>query len=82
MRIVVHFQLYDQNTPAAVTGVSGPITDFLLPSVGDMVRHCDDHGAVFTGRITDRLYSYDITGGVNVNGAVTVTLSMDRIMAH
>ncbi len=57
----------------------GPVTDLLMPSVGDTVRHCDNHGAIFMGKITDRLFSYDITDGVNVDGDVTVTLSMDRV---
>ena len=79
MRINVFFRFNDQDSPAAVTGVTGAVTDLILPCVGDTVRHCDDHGAVFMGKVTDRLYSYDITDGVNVDGDVTVTILMDRV---
>lgn len=79
MRITVHFLFNDQDKPAATTGVCGAVSDFIVPGVGDMVRHCDDGGAVFLGRVSDRLYSYDITDGVNVDGDVTITLSMSRV---
>ena len=79
MRITVNFQFSDQSNPAAVTGVIGAVTDLILPCVGDTVRHCDEDGVVFMGRVTDRLYSYDLADGVNVDGDVTVTLSMSRV---
>ena len=79
MRITVNFQFNDQIRPAAVTGVVGAVSDLILPCVGDVVRHCDDDGAVFLGKVTDRLYSYDITDGVNVDGDVTVTVSLSRM---
>ena len=79
MHISVYFHFNDQDSPAAVTGVSGSVTDLILPCVGDMVRLVDDHDAVFLGKVTERLYSYEITNGLDVNGTVTVTLSMDHV---
>ena len=79
MRITAQFHFNDSDSPAAVSGVFGPVTDLILPCVGDIVRHRDDHGIVFMGKVTDKLFSYDITDGANVDGDVTVTVSMDRM---
>lgn len=78
MRIYVEFHFNNEEKPAAVTGVEGDIADILLPNVGDLVSHSDS-GKPFTGRVKDRLFSYDISEGIGISGSVTVTLSLDRV---
>lgn len=79
MRIAVHFQFNDQDEAAVITGVSGDVSDIILPCVDDLVHHRDQDGVVFVGRVTSRLYSYDVPDGNQVSGVVTAIISMDRV---
>ena len=79
MRIAVQFHFNDQDEAAAITGVSGDVSDIILPCVDDLVRHRDKDGVVFVGRVTSRLYSYDIPDGNEVSGVITVIISMNRL---
>ncbi len=79
MRIFVLFKFNHEKAPAAVTGVEGDIVDILLPSVGDVVRHHDAQGSPFQGKVTDRIFEYDIKQGLAVDGTIAVTLCLDRI---
>jgi hypothetical protein len=78
----VLFHLNGEPGPSAVTGVQGEVTDILLPSVGDVVSHRDGEGAPFTGRVTERVFNYDLSDGHGVIGAVSVTLFLDRLLVH
>lgn len=82
MHISVSYRFNHEETPAAVTGVEGDVTDLLLPSVGDLVRHRDERGDLFEGKVTDRIFEYDIRHGVAVDGAISVTLCLDRTVVH
>ena len=79
MRITLFFQFNDQDKPAAITGVDGAVTDLILPCVGDLVRHRDAKGIAFTGNVTQRVYSYDLVDGPNVDGSVEVVICMERV---
>lgn len=78
MHIIVQFQFNHEPAPLAFTGVEGDVVDMLLPSVGDLVRHFDTAGAPFEGKVTDRTFSYDLPGGVAIQGTISVTLWLDR----
>ncbi len=82
MHIFVLFHFNHEPGPLAVTGVEGDVTDLLLPAVGDIVRHRDADGNPFKGRVTDRIFDYDVKQGVNTNGAITITLCLDRTRVH
>ncbi|HVG27767.1 MAG TPA: hypothetical protein VM865_09190 [Acidobacteriaceae bacterium] len=82
MRISVVFHFSDEDEPRATTGVEGAVTDFILPAIGDLVRHRDMHGHAVLGRVTERIYVYDLPDGVGVDGAVTVTLLLERVPVH
>jgi hypothetical protein len=75
----VLFHFHDENEPAATTGVEGNVTDILLPSVGDVVRHRDSDGKFVLGRVTERVYMYDLPDGDNVQGSVIVTLTLRKL---
>jgi hypothetical protein len=77
MRIVVLFQFNHESVPAAVTGIEGDVADILLPAVGDLVRHTDS-GSPFQGRVTARMFEYDLPVGEDLDGKVSVTLCLDR----
>ena len=82
MRISVHFQFNDEAEPAASTGVEGAITDFILPSNGDLVRHRDVQGALVLGTVMQRIYVYDLANGLDVDGMVTVTIMLQKVRVH
>jgi hypothetical protein len=82
LRIIVHFQLNNEPDACAVTGIEGDVTDFILPSVGDMVSHRDVDGKPCIGRVTERMYTYAVPNGIEVDGTVTVLLSLDRAPVH
>jgi hypothetical protein len=82
MRISVHFQFNDEPEPAASTGVEGTITDFILPSNGDLVRHRNVRGALVLGMVMQRIYVYDLTDGLDVDGTVTVTIMLEKVQVH
>jgi hypothetical protein len=81
LRIVVRFLFNHEEVPFAVTGVEGEVSDVLLPSVGDLVQHSSDR-AQFEGRVTGRSFRYALPDGHDVDGDVTVTLSLDRVTVH
>lgn len=83
MRIVLLFQFNGEREPSAVTGVEGEVTDLLLPSVGDVIEHRDAAGLAFRGRITDRIFKYEMPNAEFVlGGAISITLCMDRTTVH
>ena len=82
MHIIVLFQFNHEDKPAAVTGIEGDVTDILLPIVGDLVRHNDSAGVPFEGKVTDRIFSYELPAGNAVDGAISVTLCLDRSLVH
>lgn len=83
MHIVVSFQFHGDKGPSAQTGVEGDVTDLVLPSVGDVVEHRDAAGAPFRGRVTERLFKYDLPNGTAVmRGMVSITLCMERTLVH
>jgi hypothetical protein len=67
---------------ATITGVEGAVTDLIVPSVGDFVRHHDRDGRPFLARVIRRFYSYSIADGEDVDGSVTVTLELEKMMFH
>ena len=77
MHITVLFQFNHESDPAAETGIRGDVTDILLPFVGDLVRHADS-GHPFQGKVTDRIFKYDVPVGQDIEGSITVTLCLDR----
>lgn len=79
MRIVVHFHFNKDENPVATTEVHGEITDVILPCVGDFVRHRHPGGERFMGKVTERIYDFDLPNGIDVRGTVTVTLCLDRM---
>ncbi len=82
MHIFVLFKFNHEIGPVAVTGVEGDVTDMLLPCVGDLVKHRDSEDKPFEGKVTDRIFEYDINQGMAVSGAVVITLCMDRTAVH
>ena len=78
MHIYVLFRFNNEPGPIAVTGVEGDVTDMILPCVGDIVEHSDSFGEPFRGKVTDRVYRYELAAGRAINGAVSVTLCLDR----
>ena len=82
MHIFVLFNLNGEPGPAAVTGVEGQVTDLLLPFPGDVVHHRAADGRFFTGKVTHRMFSYELPDGQAIDGAVSVTLFLDRLPLH
>jgi len=82
MRIVILFHFFNEPEPAAITAAEGPITDMLVPLLGDTVCHRDAEGVRFRGVVVGRHFDYslanDETGG-EVDGTITVTLSLTRL---
>lgn len=79
MRISILFQFYDESRPAAVTEVEGAISDILLPEVGDTVCHRDLDGRRFRAHVLGRHFDYSIDEGEDVDGAISVLLSLKRL---
>ena len=52
--VFTHFN--HEETPAAVTGIKGKVTDLMLPCVGDKVQHRDVSGAPLNGKVTDLIF--------------------------
>ena len=82
LRIIVEFQLNNEPDACAVTGVEGEVLDLLLPSVGDIVSHRDVDGKPCIGRVTERMFSYHVPNGIEVDGTISVTLYLDRTQVH
>lgn len=77
MHIVIFFQFNNEALPIATTGVAGEVCDLLLPSVGDLVQHSDAGGKPFQGKVTDRIFTYNLPAGDAIDGMVSVTLRLD-----
>lgn len=58
------------------------MTDMILPSVGDLVKHRDSEGTPFLGKVTERIFQYDIKQRMALSVAVAVTLCLDRTVVH
>ena len=82
LRILVRFQMNNEAEVCAVIGVEGEVTDFILPSVGDIVSHRDVDGKPCVGRVTERMFTYAMPNGIEVDGTVIVTLLLDRSQVH
>lgn len=82
MHIFVLFHFNHELSPVAVTGVEGDVTDILLPCVGDIVKHRDSEGRPFEGKVTERIFQYDVKQGMAVSGAVAITICLDRSVVH
>ncbi len=83
MLISISFQFNGDHAPAAVTGVEGDIADILLPSVGDLVEHVNAAGVPFSGRVSDRVFRYELTNSQDAgDGSIRITLHMDRTIVH
>lgn len=82
VRIQVYFQFITESRPSACTGIEDGVTDLLLPSKGDLVAHTDVGGKQFSGRVTERMFTYEMPAGIDVDGTVTVTLFLDRSQQH
>ena len=80
MRIAILFHMIDESEPAAVTEVAGDVTDAMLPSPGDTVSHRDVHGQRFRARVVGRHFDYSLNDGEDVDGLITVTLSLERLV--
>ena len=79
MRITLHFVLNGRDTPSAVTGVEGPVTDLIVPSPGDFVEHRDMDGHAILGRVARRSYRYGLADGDAVDGEVSVFIWLDEV---
>ena len=82
MTIAILFHFTNQPEPSAVTVAEGPITDMLLPLLGDTVCHRDVHGDRFRGAVIGRHFDYSLAsddGGGEIDGTITVTLSLSPL---
>ena len=78
VRIVLSFRSNSEPEPSAVTGVEGEVTDLILPAVGDVVEHRNASGTPFRGKVTERIFSYNLPNGHGVQGGISITLCMDQ----
>ena len=78
MQILVSFHFNHEESPVAVTGIEGDVIDILLPSVGDRVSHNDSAGTPFSGKVTERIFKYELPNGLQIAGRISVTLCLDR----
>ena len=82
LHIFVLFQFNHEDSPAAVTGIEGDVADILLPCVGDIVQHSDSTGMPFEGKVTHRIFRYDLAAGSALSGAIAVTLWLERTVVQ
>ena len=82
MCIELVFQFTTESRPSAFTGVEDDVVDLILPSIGDLVTHRDVAWKPFSGRVADRTFSYAMPAGEDVNGAITITLFLNRPLQH
>jgi hypothetical protein len=85
MRIAIMFHFFNEPEPAAITVAEGPITDMLVPLLGDTICHRNSDGVRFRGAVVGRHFDYslanDVDGG-EVDGTITVTLSLTRLQMN
>ncbi len=79
MRIAILFHFHDQGSPSAVTEIEGPVTDIVLPTVGDTITHTDFEGARFRAQVLGRHFDYSLSDGEDVDGAITVVLTIKHL---
>ena len=79
MNIAIVFQFQGGGEPSAVTEVAGSITDVILPFPGDTVSHRDFEGRPFQGQVVRRRFDYSLSDGEEVDGRITVILSLERL---
>lgn len=82
MRIALLFYFLGDTEPAAVTEVAGDVTDMVLPYPGDTVSHRDVKGDRFRARVVGRHFDYSLMDGEDVDGSITVTLSLEHLVSH
>jgi hypothetical protein len=82
MRIAILFHFLDELEPAAVTEVEGAVTDVLLPLLGDTVCHRNAEGMRFRAHVIGRHFDYSLADGEGIDGSITVTLSLDRMISQ
>jgi hypothetical protein len=85
MRIALMFHFFNESQPAAVTVAEGPITDMLVPVLGDTICHRDSVGERFRGAVVGRHFDYSLANshdGGEVDGTITVTLSLSRLQVQ
>jgi hypothetical protein len=85
MRIAIMFHFYNEQKPAAITVAEGPITDMLVPLLGDTVCHRDAEGDRFRGAVVGRHFDYSLANdaeGGEIDGTITVTLSLSRLQMN
>jgi hypothetical protein len=82
MRIAILFHFLNEAQPAAITVAEGPITDMLIPLLGDTVCHRDAKDDEFRGAVVGRHFDYRLANGLDgeeIDGTITVTLSLARL---
>ncbi len=82
LRITVLFHFTDEADPAAVTAVDGDVTDLMLPGLNDTICHNDFSGRRFRAKVVGRHFDYRFAIGEEIDGAITVTLSLARLQSH
>ena len=79
VRITLQFVLNGRDSPSAVTGVEGPVTDLIVPSPGDYVEHKDFDGNPIMARVTQRSYRYLLSEGEEADGEVAVIIWLEEV---
>jgi hypothetical protein len=85
MRIAIMFHFFNEQEPAAITVAEGPITDMLVPLLGDTVCHRNAEGDRFRGAVVGRHFDYSLASdaeGGEIDGTITVTLSLSRLQMN
>jgi hypothetical protein len=85
MRIAIMFHFFNERAPAAITVAEGPITDMLVPLLGDTVCHRNAAGDRFRGAVVGRHFDYSLASdpeGGEIDGTITVTLSLTRLQMN
>lgn len=85
MRIAIMFHFFDEQQPAAITVAEGPITDMLVPLLGDTICHRNAEGARFRGAVVGRHFDYSLADdyeGGEIDGTITVTLTLNRLQLN
>ncbi len=79
VRITLQFVLNGRESPSAVTGVEGPVTDLIVPAPGDYVEHKDFDGNSILAKVTQRSYRYLLSEGETADGEVAVIIWLDEV---
>ena len=79
MTIAILFHFLNEPEPAAITVAEGPITDMIVPLLGDTVCHRNAQNERFHGAVVGRHFDYSLANsdeGQEIDGTITVTLSL------